>query len=101
MSDAATLTIRIARSTGFTDAEIFLTGGEVTSAVLSGSAHKTGENIWTVELNCKKPKLSVRDIFRGNTFVGDLHLDPPISHARSGAMDVEKRVSVSRKGVAL
>ena len=30
VSGAATLTIRIAKSTGFTDAEIFLTGGEVT-----------------------------------------------------------------------
>lgn len=69
VSGAAQLTIRIAEGTA--NAEIFLTGGEVTSADLSGTAHRTGENIWTVQLSSKKPKLSVRGIFRGNSFVGD------------------------------
>ena len=54
-----------------TTAEIFLTGGEVTSALLSGTARRTGANIWTVELVSKRPKLSVRGIFRDNSFVGD------------------------------
>jgi hypothetical protein len=63
------MTIRIAGDTA--RAEIFLTGGEVRSANLDGTAHRTGENIWTIELSSKKPKLSVRGIFRGNSFVGD------------------------------
>ncbi len=69
VSGAASMTIRIADKEA--TAEIFLTGGEVRSASLSGSAHKTGENIWTVELSSQRPRLSVRGIFRGNTFVGD------------------------------
>jgi S1-C subfamily serine protease len=69
VSGAAQMTIKIAE--GEADAEIFLTGGEVTSANLNGTAHKTGENIWTLYLSSKKPRLSVRGIFRGNSFVGD------------------------------
>jgi hypothetical protein len=69
VSGAAQMTIRIAGDTA--DADIFLTGGEVTSANLTGIANRTGENIWTVELSSKKPKLHVRGIFRGNSFVGD------------------------------
>lgn len=69
VSGAAQMTIRIAGDTA--RAEIFLTGGEVRSANLDGTAHRTGENIWTIELSSKKPKLSVRGIFRGNSFVGD------------------------------
>jgi hypothetical protein len=69
VSGAAQMTIRIAG--GIASAEIFLTGGEVTSANLDGTAHRTGENIWTVEMSCKKPKLFVRGIFRSNSFVGD------------------------------
>src|SRR5260370_19903519 len=61
------MTIRIAEGTA--NAEIFLTGGEISSANLDGSARKTGENIWTIELRSKKPKLIVRGIFRGHTFV--------------------------------
>lgn len=68
-SGAAQLTIKIVE--GSANAEIFLTGGEVTSANLNGTAHKTGENIWTIELSSKKPRLAVRGIFRGNSFVGD------------------------------
>ena len=63
------MTIRVAD--GVATAEIFLTGGEVTSAYLSGPAHRTGANIWTVELVSKHPKLLVRGIFRDNSFVGD------------------------------
>ena len=69
VSGAATLTIKIAEGTA--SADVFLTGGEVRSATLSGSAQRTGENIWTVELSSKRPKLSVRGIFRGGSFVGD------------------------------
>lgn len=69
VSGAATMTITVAG--GETTAEIFLTGGEVTSALLSGTARRTGTNIWTVELVSKRPKLSVRGIFRDNSFVGD------------------------------
>lgn len=69
VSGAAQMTIRIADGTA--SAEIFLTGGEVTSAHLDGTAHRTGEDIWTIELGSKKPKLLVRGIFRGNSFVGD------------------------------
>ncbi len=69
VSGAAQMRIRIAEGTA--NAEIFLTGGEVTSANLNGIAHKTGENIWTVHLSSQKPRLSVRGIFRGNSFVGD------------------------------
>jgi hypothetical protein len=69
VSGAAQLTIKIVEGTAH--AEIFLTGGEVTSANLNGTAHKTGENIWTIELSSKKPRLSVRGIFHGNSFVGD------------------------------
>jgi hypothetical protein len=43
------------------NAEIFLIGGEVSSANLDGTARKTGENIWTIELSSKKPKLFVGD----------------------------------------
>jgi S1-C subfamily serine protease len=68
-SGAASMTIRITGNVA--SAEIFLTGGEVTSATLSGMADRTGENIWTVELTSKHPKLSVRGIFRSNSFVGD------------------------------
>lgn len=67
VSGAAQLTIRIAEGTA--NAEIFLTGGEVRSANLDGTARKTGENIWTVELSSRKPKLFVRGIFRGNTLI--------------------------------
>jgi len=69
VSGAASMTIRIADN--IATAEIFLTGGEVASATLSGTAHRTGENIYTVELSSKRPRLSVRGIFRSNTFVGD------------------------------
>jgi hypothetical protein len=69
VSGAASMTIRITGNVA--SAEIFLTGGEVTSATLSGVANRTGENIWTVELSSKHPKLSVRGIFRSNSFVGD------------------------------
>lgn len=69
VSGAATMTIRVADDAA--TAEIFLTGGEVRSATLSGTATKTGENIWTVELSSKHPKLSVRGIFRDRSFVGD------------------------------
>jgi len=69
VSGAAQMTITIAEGTA--NAQIFLTGGEVTSANLNGTAHRSGENIWTVELSSKKPRLSVRGIFRGNSFVGD------------------------------
>lgn len=69
VSGAATMTIRM--TDGMATAQIFLTGGEVTSAVLSGPAHRTGVNIWTVELVSKHPKLLVRGIFRDNSFVGD------------------------------
>jgi hypothetical protein len=69
VTGAAQMTIRIAEGTA--RAEIFLTGGEVSSANLDGTAHRTGENIWTIELSSKKPRLSVRGIFRGNSFVGD------------------------------
>jgi serine protease Do len=69
VSGAAQMTIRIAD--GSASAEIFLTGGQVTSASLSGTAHRTGENIWTIEMSSKKPKLFVRGIFRGSSFVGD------------------------------
>ena len=69
VSGAATMTIRIADD--IATADIFLTGGEVRSATLSGSAHRTGENIWTVELSSKHPRLSVRGIFRNDSFVGD------------------------------
>jgi hypothetical protein len=63
------MTIRIAG--GLAIAEIFLTGGEVKSATLSGAGTRTGENIWTPELASKHPKLSVRGIFRNDSFVGD------------------------------
>jgi len=69
VSGAAQMTIRMAEGTA--NAQIFLTGGEVSSAILSGYAHRTGENIWTVQLSSKKPRLSVRGIFRGTSFVGD------------------------------
>ncbi len=69
VSGAATITITIANGTA--TADIFLTGGEVKSARLSGSAQRTGRNIWTVELSSKRPRLSVRGIFRDNSFVGD------------------------------
>ena len=69
VSGGATITIRIAN--GAATADIFLTGGEVRSASLSGSAQRTGHNIWTIELGSKHPKLSVRGIFRDNSFVGD------------------------------
>jgi S1-C subfamily serine protease len=69
VTGAASMTIRIADD--IATAEIFLTGGEVRSATLSGSAHRTGENIWTVELSSQRPRLSVRGIFRSNSFVGD------------------------------
>jgi hypothetical protein len=69
VSGAATMTVRLSRSD--VTAEIFLTGGEVKSATLMGAANKTGENIWTVELSSKHPRLSVRGIFRNNSFVGD------------------------------
>ncbi len=69
VSGGASMTIRIADS--IATAEIFLTGGEVKSATLSGRANRTGENIWTVELSSKHPKLSVRGIFRNNSFFGD------------------------------
>jgi S1-C subfamily serine protease len=68
---AATLTIKVSPQDGSVTASIFLTGGEVTSASLSGMGHKTGENIWTVEMSSKRPKLHVRGIFRGGSFVGD------------------------------
>lgn len=70
-SGAATLTIKVSPQDGLVVASIFLTGGEVTSANLSGLAHKTGVNIWAVEMSSKKPKLHVRGIFRGVSFVGD------------------------------
>ena len=69
VSGAAQMTINIQE--GIARADIFLTGGEVTSATLSGTAHRNGENIWTMDLASKKPKLRVRGIFRGNSFVGD------------------------------
>jgi hypothetical protein len=69
VSGAAQMTIRIAEGTA--NADVFLTGGDELSAILSGNAHRTGENIWTVQLSSKKPRLSVRGIFRGNSFVGD------------------------------
>jgi hypothetical protein len=69
VSGTATMTIRL--SEGVATAEIFLTGGEVTSASLSGTARRTGENIWTVELSSKHPKLSVRGILRDSSFIGD------------------------------
>ena len=69
VSGAATMTIRV--SDGVATAEVFLTGGEVTSASLGGTARKTGDSIWTVELSCKHPKLFVRGILRDNSFVGD------------------------------
>jgi S1-C subfamily serine protease len=70
-SGAATLTIKVSASDDSVSAQIFLTGGEVTSAPLRGIAHRTGENIWTVEISSSKPKLRVRGIFRGKSFVGD------------------------------
>jgi hypothetical protein len=69
VSGAATMTIKVVDNEA--SAEIFLTGGEVKSASLSGAAHRTGEKTWTVELNSKRPKLSVRGIFRNDSFVGD------------------------------
>ena len=69
VSGAAQMTINIQE--GIARADIFLTGGEVTSATLSGTAHRNGENIWTMDLASKKPKLRVWGIFRGNSFVGD------------------------------
>ena len=69
VSGAAQMTIRIAEAAA--SAEIFLTGGQVTSASLIGTAHQAGENTWTIEMSSKKPKLFVRGIFRGNSFVGD------------------------------
>jgi S1-C subfamily serine protease len=69
VSGGASMTIRIADN--IATAEIFLTGGEVKSATLSGRVNRTGENIWTVELSSKRPKLSVRGIFRNNSFFGD------------------------------
>jgi S1-C subfamily serine protease len=71
VTGAASLKITISSDSGSTNAEIFLTGGEVKSAILTGFAHRTGENIWTVDLSSKKPKLHVRGIFRGGSFVGD------------------------------
>jgi len=71
VTGAASLNITISNDSGFTNAEIFLTGGEVTSAILTGFAHRTGKNIWTVDLSSKKPKLHVRGIVRGGSFVGD------------------------------
>ena len=61
VSGAATMTIKVSDEVAM--AEVFLTGGEVTSASLRGAAHRTGENIWTVELSSDHPKLSVRGIF--------------------------------------
>ena len=69
VSGAAQMSINIAE--GSAQARIFLTGGEVTSANLAGTAHKTGDNSWTVELKSNKPKLYVRGIIRGSSFVGD------------------------------
>ena len=69
VSGAAQMTITVTE--GAATAQIFLTGGEVRSASLAGTAHKTGESIWTVELHSGKPKLYVRGIIRGNSFVGD------------------------------
>jgi hypothetical protein len=69
VSGAATMTIRVDGLA--VTAQVFLTGGEITTATLTGSATKAGENIWTAQLTSKKPRLSVRAIFRGNTFVGD------------------------------
>jgi hypothetical protein len=66
VSGAAQMTITV--SEGLAHAEIFLTGGEVTHASLNGAAHRTGGNIWTVELSSKKPRLAVRGIFRSNNF---------------------------------
>jgi serine protease Do len=50
-SGAAQMTISIME--GLAHADIFLTGGEVASATLGGTAHRTGENIWTMELASK------------------------------------------------
>ena len=69
VSGAATMTIRMDGNA--VTASIFLTGGEVTSATLTGTAAKSGENVWTAELYSKRPKLYVRAIFRNGTFVGD------------------------------
>lgn len=69
VSGAAAMTVRVEGNV--VTAEIFLTGGEVTSATLTGVATKTGENIWTTQLTSKRPKLSVRGIFRSGAFVGD------------------------------
>jgi S1-C subfamily serine protease len=69
VSGAAVMTIRMDGNT--VTADIFLTGGEITSATLTGIATKSGENIWTAQLMSKKPKLFVRAVFRGGAFVGD------------------------------
>jgi hypothetical protein len=69
VSGAAAMTIRIVENVA--SADIFLTGGEVRSATLSGIARRTGENIWTVDLSSKRPRLSVRGIFRSTSFMGD------------------------------
>jgi S1-C subfamily serine protease len=69
VSGAATM--KVALNGSAMTASIFLTGGEITSATLTGNASKTGDDTWTVELSSKRPKLSVRGIFRGGTFVGD------------------------------
>jgi len=69
VSGAAQMTVSVSGDTA--SASVFLTGGEVTSANLSGTAHRSGDNIWTVVLHSKKPTLTVRGIFRDNSFVGD------------------------------
>ena len=52
-------------------AEIFLTDGEISSEILTGFANDLGNNVWTVTLRASRAKLSVKGIFRGNSFVGD------------------------------
>lgn len=69
VSGAAEMTVRL-NGVSVT-ADIFLTGGELTSETLTGLAIKSGENVWTVQLKASHAKLSVRGVFKNGTFVGD------------------------------
>ena len=79
---------------GDIEAEVFVSGADITYATLRGTARRIDENIWAVELSSNKPKLRVRGTLHGNSFWGEYAYSRFLKRDR-GRLELVKAQKVS------
>ncbi len=69
-SGTLSLNLTMSAAANVIEAEVLLSGADITYATLSGTARRVDENIWAVELSSKRPKLHVWGIPSWQLFLG-------------------------------